>query len=110
MLCEHAICGQPVPGLWIPGNESRQWWRTPEDGLEAVARVETEWGHLCHLDTRTECPFSQHLYFVPGFLPIFGLLSGGQVGHWASKLSLLVHLFPQGFQEVEERGDNQPSF
>lgn len=31
-------------------------WRTPEDGLGAVARAETEQEHLCHLETSTECP------------------------------------------------------
>lgn len=60
--------------------------RTPEDGLGAVARVETEWGHRCHLETCTECPpstapcTSSQAGFIPGFLPILGLLSGQQVG------------------------------
>lgn len=101
MHSEHAISGQPVLGLWLPGNESRQWW----GGHQRMG-----WGHLCHLETSTECPLSPAPVLIPGFLPILGLLSGGQVGHWASKLSLLAHLFPQAFQEVEEGGDNQPSF
>lgn len=87
--------------LGSDGKDTRGWV-----GGGGGAAVE-ESGHLSHLEFCTDRPPSPALITKL----ILGLLSGRRVGHWTSKLSLWVHLFPQEFQEVGGiGGHNQPSF